>query len=69
MSEHLDMVGVKLTASFQKTRKLICDELQEKVKNIIAAWSGGKFMPLTNRPHSLNTFVSPKYGLSVPQST
>ena len=27
MSEHLDMVGVKLTASFQKTRKLNCDEL------------------------------------------
>ena len=27
LSEHLDMVGVKLMASFQKTRKVNCDEL------------------------------------------
>ena len=60
MSEHLDMVGVKLTATFQKTRKLNCDELQTKVKNIIGAWRGGKFMPLSNRPHSLNTFCLSK---------
>ena len=60
ISEHLDMIGVKLTGSYQKTRKLNCDELQDKIKNIIGAWRGGKFMPLTDRPHSLNTFCLSK---------
>ena len=48
MSEHLDMVGVKLTASFLKTRKLNCDELLSKVQTIAGSWRGGKFMPLTD---------------------
>ena len=60
LSEHLDMVGVKLTANFQKNRKLNCDELIAKVQNIIGAWRGGKFMPLTNRPLSLNNFCLSK---------
>ena len=37
LSEHLDMVGVKLMASFQKTRKVNCDELQTRVQNITGA--------------------------------
>ena len=60
LSEHLDMAGVKLMASFQKTRKVNCDELQSKVKNIIGCWRGGKFMALTDRPHSLNSFCLSK---------
>ena len=60
LSEHLDMEGVKLMASFQKTRKLNCDELQRKVLNMTGAWRGGKFMPLTNRPSSLNNFCLAK---------
>ena len=60
IAEHLDMIGVKLTASFQKTRKINCDELQTKVKSIIGAWKGGKFMPITERPYSVNTFCLSK---------
>jgi hypothetical protein len=60
LSEHLDMVGVKLLASFQKTRKTNCDELLVKVKNITGAWKGGKFMDLTSRSLSLNTYCLPK---------
>ena len=60
LSEHLDMVGVKLMGNFQKTRKVNCDELQTKVQNITGAWRGGKFMSLTDRPHSLNTYCLPK---------
>ena len=60
LSEHLDMVGVKLMASFQKTRKLNCDELQDRVKDTTSPWRGGKFMPLTSRPHSLNTYCLSK---------
>ena len=60
LSEHLDMVGVKLMASYQKTRKVNCDELQSKVQNITGCWRGGKFMTLTDRPHSLNNFCLSK---------
>ena len=60
LSEHLDMVGVKLMASYQKTRKINCDELQVRVKNITGAWKGGKFMPLSSRPKSLNLFCLSK---------
>ena len=35
ISEHLDMVGVKLKATFLQTRKVNCDDLQEKVNNVI----------------------------------
>ena len=47
LSEHLDMVGVKLFSSYQKTRKVNGDDLQTKVHNIVGGWKGGKFMPLT----------------------
>ena len=60
LSDHLDMVGVKLMASYQQTRKVNGDDLQKKVQNIVGGWRGGKFMPLTNRPHSLNTFCLSK---------
>ena len=60
LSEHLDMVGVKLMSSSQKTRKLNCDELQTRVKDTTGAWKGGKFMPLTLRPHSINTYCLSK---------
>ena len=60
ISEHLDMVGVQLMASFQQTRKSNCDGIQKKVQNIIGSWRGGKFMPLISRPHSINTFCLSK---------
>ena len=60
LSEHLDMVGVKLRASYKSTRKTNCDELQEKVRNVIGPWKGGKFMPLSQRSHSINTYCLSK---------
>ena len=60
ISEHLDMIGVKLLATAQKTRKVNCDELQDRVQNTIGPWRGGKFMPLVSRPHSLNTYCLSK---------
>ena len=36
ISEHLDMVCVKLKASFLQTRKTNCDDLQERVNNVIS---------------------------------
>ena len=60
MSEHLDMIGVKLLSSFQKTRKVNGDDLQTRIKNTIGPWRGGKFMPLTSRPQSINTYCFSK---------
>ena len=60
LSEHLDMVGVKLKASFIQTRKTNCDDIQERVNNVIRPWKGGKFMPLSQRSHSINTYCLSK---------
>ena len=60
LSQHLDMVGVVLKSTFTQTRKTNCDELLEKFGNLLGAWKGGKFMPLTQRPWSINTYALPK---------
>ena len=54
------MVGVQLTASFNHTRQLNGDKVQEKVKNVVGPWKGGKFMPLIERPFSINSFCISK---------
>ena len=60
LSDHLDMLGVTLKATFTATRKANGDELQEKIKNAVGPWRAGKFMPLTMRPHSLNCYAFSK---------
>ena len=60
ISEHLDMVGVQLCASTTQTRKVNGDKLQETIKNTVGPWKGGKFMPLTQRPFSANTYCMSK---------
>ena len=54
------MVGVELTASWQSTRKMNNDELQDRVQSRLASWKLGKFLPLVCRPFSLNTFCLSK---------
>ena len=56
LSDHLDMVGVELRATYTQTRKVNGDILQDKVQKMIGSWRSGKFMPLTQRPSSINTF-------------
>ena len=60
LSDQLSMVGVELTASWQSTRKVNCDELRNRVKNTIGAWKSGKHMPLVCRPFSLNSYCLSK---------
>ena len=50
LSDHLDMVGVTLMASWTKTRKVNGDALQLKVKNTINPWKAGKFLPVVPMP-------------------
>ena len=60
LSDHLDMLGVTLMATYTSTRKANGDILQEKIKNLVGSWRSGKFMPLTMRPHSLNCYAYSK---------
>ena len=56
----LSMVGVELTASWQSTRKLNNDEIQERVQSRLASWKSGTFLPLICRPFSINTYCLSK---------
>jgi hypothetical protein len=60
LSDHLDFVGVELRASFVQTRKANGDQLQTRIKNTVGPWKTGKFMPITLRPYSANTFALSK---------
>ena len=59
LSDHLDMIGVKLMANYSDSRKVNCDALVKQIQVRIGAWCGGRFMSLCDRPTSINT-----YGLS-----
>ena len=60
LSDHLDMVGVTLMASWAKTRKVNGDALQHRVEHTIRPWKAGKFMPITQRGWSVNSFAFSK---------
>ena len=60
LSDHLDFVGVELRSTFTQTRKANGDMVQSRVQNTIGPWKSGKFMPLTHRPDSANTYVLSK---------
>ena len=60
LSDHLDMVGVTLMATWQQTKKANGDALQQRVENTIRPWKAGKFMPITQRGWSLNSYVLSK---------
>ena len=46
ISDHLDMLGVELRATWVQTRKSNGDEIQKRVDNNTRQWRSGKFMPL-----------------------
>ena len=60
LSDSLQMVGVELKATWQQTRKANGDIVQSRVTNNINAWRSGKFMELTARPWSLNSYALTK---------
>ena len=60
LSDHLDFVGVELRDTFIQTRKANGDQLQSRIKNTVGPWKTGKFMPLTLRPYSANTYALSK---------
>ena len=56
----LEMVGVELKATWQQTRKANGDIVQTRVSNKVNAWKSGKFMDLSARPWSLNSYALTK---------
>ena len=60
LSDHLDMLGVELRSTWTQTRKSNGDALQTRIDNTIKLWRSGKFMNLTMRSWSLNTYCLPK---------
>ena len=58
--QHLDMLGVVLKSTFTQTRKINCDDMLEKFGKIMGSCRGGKFMPLIQRPWSVNACAMPK---------
>ena len=60
LSDHLDMVGVQLRATHVQTRKNNVEILQDKITSTIGPWRVDKFMPLTQRGHSVNTYCLSK---------
>ena len=66
LSNHLDMVGVKLCADYRDSRALNEKDLQERIHWIIGPWKGGKFKPLSQRSHSLNTYYLSKIWFKCP---
>ena len=66
LSPHLDMVGVKLCADYRDSRALNGEDLQQKIQRVIGPWKGGKFMPMSQRSHSLNTYCLSKIWFKCP---
>ena len=60
LSDHLDMVGVTLKASWVQSRKANGDALQSKVKNTVNPWKAGKVLSITQRGWSLNSYALAK---------
>ena len=60
LTDHLDYLGCTLYANYCATRRENGEILKKKVKDLIGSWKSGKFLPLTSRPWSLNTYCLTK---------
>ena len=60
ISDHLDMLGVELRATWSQTRKANCDIVQSRVSNTCKQWKTGKFMPLSMHSWFVNQYCLPK---------
>ena len=60
ISDYLDMVGVELRSTWTQTRKANGEIIQKRITTTVNPWRSGKFMPLTSRPWSINSFALSK---------
>ena len=57
VSDHLEILGVKIYESWSKTRHKAGDELKLKIKRIRDTWRRGRFYDFLLRPHVVNTYL------------
>jgi hypothetical protein len=60
ISDHLDMVVVELRHTWTQSRKANGDIIQDRISKTINPWKSGKFMPVTMRPWSINSYALSK---------
>ena len=60
ITDHLDYLGCKLYANYSATRRENGEILKQRIREQLNSWKAGKFMPMTLRPWSLNTYCLPK---------
>ena len=56
ISDHLEMVGCELRSTWTQSRKANGDILHKRVDDTIKPWRAGKFMDISQRGFSINTF-------------
>ena len=66
ISDHLDMVGVELRATWSQTRKANGDIVQSRVSSTCKQWKTGKFMHLCMRSWSVNQYCLSKVWFRTP---
>ena len=57
MSDHLEILGVKIYESWSKTRRAAGEELRIRIKSICDKWRRGRFYDLLLRPHVVNSYM------------
>ena len=60
LSDHLDMLGVKLCTNYSDTKRINGEILVKQVKKKTELWKTGRFMPLVSRTWSVNSLVFSK---------
>ena len=60
LTDHLDYLGCRLYANYNATRRENGEILKQRVKDQVGSWKSGKFLPITSRPWSLNTYCLSK---------
>ena len=57
VSDHLEILGVKIYESWSKTRRAAGEELRIRIKSIRDKWRRGRFYDLLLRPHVVNSYM------------
>ena len=57
ISDCMDMLGLTLMSTFTTTRKANGDIIKKKYSDKVNPWRAGRFMPINERSHSINTYA------------
>ena len=60
LSQHLDFIGLEIRDTYTKTRIANSNQIKDKILKITKSWCSGKFMDLTQRDYSCNSFLFSK---------